>query len=106
MPIVAPAGLGALGAVGFQINAHFTDAHPEGFRGETRRERLAEYLVLNPASRVIGLPEGSWLEVAGSAIRLGGPWHAPCFSTDGVRELDAGARVESVLEPAGWTADD
>jgi dipeptidase E len=104
MPIVAPAGLRALGAVGFQLNAHFTDAHPEGFRGETRRERLAEYLVLNPTSRVIGLPEGSWLAVSGSAIRLGGPWSAPCFSHDGVRELDAGARVEEVLEPAGWAA--
>jgi dipeptidase E len=103
MPIVSPAGLGALGVVGFQINAHFTDAHPEGFRGETRRERLAEYLVLNPASRVIGLPEGSWLEVAGSAIRLDGPWGAPCFSTAGLVELETGTRVESVLEPVGWT---
>jgi dipeptidase E len=102
MPIVAPAGLGALGAVGFQINAHFTDAHPEGFRGETRRERLAEYLVLNPASRVIGLPEGSWLEVQGPAIRLAGPWGAPCFAAPGVTELASGARVEPVLEPAGW----
>lgn len=104
MPIVAPAGLGALGMVGFQINAHFTDAHPEGFRGETRRERLAEYLVLNPASRVIGLPEGSWLEVSGSAIALGGPWGAPCFTSAGVQELEAGARVEMVLEPTGWTS--
>lgn len=102
MPIVAPVGLGALGAVGFQINAHFTDVHPEGFRGETRRERLAEYLVLNPASRVVGLPEGSWLEVHGAAIRLAGPWGALCFGADGVRELNAGARVETVLEPAGW----
>lgn len=106
MPIVAPAGLGALRAVGFQINAHFTDAHPEGFRGETRRERLAEYLVLNPESRVIGLPEGSWLEVAGSAIEMGGPWSAPCFDVDGVHELAAGARVETVLEPMGWTSGD
>jgi dipeptidase E len=102
MPIVAPVGLGALGAVGFQINAHFTDAHPEGFRGETRRERLAEYLVLNPASRVIGLPEGSWLAVQGPAIRLAGPWGAPCFAASGVTELASGARVEGVLEPAGW----
>jgi len=102
MPIVAPAGLGALGAVGFQINAHFTDAHPEGFRGETRRERLAEYLVLNPASRVVGLPEGSWLEVQGSAIRLGGPWGAPCFTASGLSELVVGERVEGLLEPDGW----
>jgi dipeptidase E len=37
MPIVEPpAGFGALGLVRFQINAHFTDAHPPGFQGETR----------------------------------------------------------------------
>ncbi len=101
MPIVAPAGLGALGVVGFQVNAHFTDAHPPGFRGETRRERLAEYLALNPASRVAGLPEGSWLTVAGDAITLGGPLAALCFTSLGTVELTPGARVEPVLEPDG-----
>lgn len=107
MPIVAPAGLGALALVRFQLNAHFTDAHPAGFRGETRRERLAEYLVLNPAMRVLGLPEGSWLTVDGPAITLDGPHEAPCFTAHGVVMLAPGARVESTLEPdgppsAGW----
>jgi dipeptidase E len=101
MPIVAPAGLGALGVVGFQVNAHFTDAHPPGFRGETRRERLAEYLALNPASRVVGLPEGSWLTVAEAAITLGGPHAAPCFTSSGVVEVAPGDRLDSVLEPDG-----
>lgn len=101
MPIVAPAGLEALGLVDFQINAHFTDAHPPGFRGETRRERLAEYLVLNPGARVVGLPEGSWLRVAGAEIMLAGPHAAPCFSSAGECVLQPGSPVHTTLEPAG-----
>jgi dipeptidase E len=59
--------------VPFQINAHFTDAHPPGFQGETRRERLAEFLVANPSLAVVGLPEGDWLHVAGASVTLRGP---------------------------------
>ncbi len=99
MPIVSPNGLAALALVGFQINAHFTDAHPPGFRGETRRERLAEYLVLNPAARVVGLPEGSWLRVDGAEITLEGPSAAPCFTSGGALLLAPGALVSADLEP-------
>ena len=74
MPIVEPPrGLAALGLVPFQINAHFTDAHPPGFQGETRRERLAEFLVANPSLSVVGLPEGDWLEVDGPSVNCTGP---------------------------------
>lgn len=90
MPVVAPMGFEALGLVPFQINAHFTDAHPPGFRGETRRERLAEYLVLNPQVRVIGLPEGSWLEVNEQRVVLRGPHNAPVFAARGVTMLATG----------------
>jgi dipeptidase E len=80
MPIVEPPrGLGALGLVPFQINAHFTDAHPPGFQGETRRERLAEFLAANPSSTVVGLPEGDWLRVEGGAATLVGPHDAVLF---------------------------
>ncbi len=74
MPIVEPpGGLEALGLFGAQINAHFTDEHPAGFQGETRRQRLDEFVVANPGVTVIGLPEGSWLEVEGRDVRVGGP---------------------------------
>jgi dipeptidase E len=80
MPIVEPpAGFGALDLVRFQINAHFTDAHPPGFQGETRRERLAEYLVANPEARVLGLPEGDWLAVDGASVTLHGVHPAALF---------------------------
>ena len=76
MPIVQPTSFKTLALVDFQINAHFTDAHPPGFQGETRRERLAEYLAANPSMRVVGLPEGDWLRVTGDDVWLEGEHEA------------------------------
>jgi dipeptidase E len=73
MPIVDPRGMDALGLVPFQINAHYNNALPAGHQGETRNQRLAEYLVVNAGARVLGLPEGNWLEVRGERQILGGP---------------------------------
>ncbi len=72
MPIVDCGGFDALGLIDFQINPHFTDAMPEGHKGETRRQRIAEYLVANPRSPVVGLPEGDWFRVADRQTRLHG----------------------------------
>lgn len=79
MPIVDPGGFDALGLVSFQLNPHYTNALPAGHQGETRDQRIAEYLVANPAQRVLGLPEGDWLRVADSQINLYGPWPAQWF---------------------------
>lgn len=79
MPITQPESFKALGLVGFQINAHFTDAHPPGFQGETRRQRLAEFVMANPSISVIGLPEGTWLRVRGNSVMLRGQHSAPRF---------------------------
>jgi dipeptidase E len=79
MPIVEPRSFDALSLVSFQINAHFTDAHPPGFQGETRRQRIAEFLLANPTLPVIGLPEGDWLEVRDEEITLKGVHPAPLF---------------------------
>ncbi|MEI7446466.1 MAG: dipeptidase PepE [Burkholderiales bacterium] len=76
MPIVDPGGLQALDLVPVQLNCHFTDAMPPGHQGETRRQRLAEFLVLEPAETVIGLPEGDWLSVRGTSVTLHGPFDA------------------------------
>jgi len=72
MPIIEPPSLRALGLVQFQINAHYTDVHPPGHQGETRAERLAEFLSLQPAVTVIGLREGALLHVNGGKVRLWG----------------------------------
>lgn len=80
MPIVDPGGLEALGLVPFQVNPHYTNAHPPGHQGETRDQRLAEFALANPALPVIGLPEGDWLRVSGGAVELCGPHPAVLFS--------------------------
>ncbi|HKO15181.1 MAG TPA: dipeptidase PepE [Gemmatimonadaceae bacterium] len=79
MPIVQPPSLEALGLVPFQINAHYTDAHPPGFQGETRAERIAEFLELNPEQVVVGLPEGSMLQVEQNSVALHGDAGARLF---------------------------
>ena len=72
MPIVDPGGFDALGFVPFQINPHFTDAMAPGHFGETRSERLAEFVAFNPSVPVLALPEGSWVRRAGADYALGG----------------------------------
>jgi dipeptidase E len=72
MPIVEPSSFDGLGLIPFQINPHYTDAHPDGHRGETRRMRIKEYLVANPDQTVIGLPEGARLRRMGEALTLEG----------------------------------
>jgi dipeptidase E len=79
MPIIDPAGLDALGVIDFQLNAHYTNAVPEGWMGETRDQRLAEFVALNPTVPVFGLPEGDWLRVRGETITLHGPFAAKWF---------------------------
>ena len=63
MPIVGTPSLESLGLIPFQINPHFTDAHPPGHQGETRSERIAEFLSLNPRRSVVGLREGALLRI-------------------------------------------
>lgn len=79
MPIVDPHGFDALSLVPFQINPHFTDSLPTGHQGETRSQRIAEFLVAQPQACVIGLPEGDWLNVSEERILLCGPHPATVF---------------------------
>lgn len=79
MPIVDPGGFDALGLIDLQLNPHYTNALPAGHQGETRDQRLAEYMVLQPEVRVLGLPEGDWLRVKGAQAHVGGPFPARLF---------------------------
>jgi len=76
MPIVDPGGFDALGVLAFQINPHYTNVMPPGHRGETREQRLLEFVAANPQVHVLGLPEGDWLTVRGNEITLCGPHDA------------------------------
>lgn len=102
MPITQPDSFRALGLVGFQINAHFTDAHPPGFQGETRRQRLAEFVAANPGVSVLGMPEGTWLKVRGNSVVLRGQFDAPRFRLDAADvTLNRDSDLASELEPQG-----
>jgi dipeptidase E len=79
MPIVDPHGFDALNLVSFQINPHFTDELPAGHQGETRSQRIAEFLVAHPQACVVGLPEGDWLHVSRDRVLLCGPHPATVF---------------------------
>jgi dipeptidase E len=80
MPIVEPPSFDALNLVPFQLNPHYTDYHPPGHMGETRDERLAEFVHVNPGVRVVGIREGTMLRVEGEVIKLLGGKPARYFS--------------------------
>jgi dipeptidase E len=72
MPIEAPVGLEALGLLPFQINPHFIAGAPIAHAGESRIQRIKEFLIRNPELSVLGMPEGSLLSVEGEEITLHG----------------------------------
>jgi dipeptidase E len=58
MPIVEPESFAAFDLIPFQINPHYLDAHPQGHAGETREQRIEEYIAANADRYVAGLREG------------------------------------------------
>jgi dipeptidase E len=102
MPIAEPGGFDALGLVPFQVNPHYLHGNPPGFEGETREARLLEYVELHRDVTVVGLREGTMLEVVDGAIRLIGahPCRVVSFGRAPV-ELDATADVSFLLTGDG-----
>ena len=72
MPIIEPESFKVLNLIPFQINPHYLDANPEGHGGETRQQRIEEFLLANRDMYVVGLREGCLLEVHGDKIELKG----------------------------------
>ena len=70
MPIIDPKGFDCLSLVPFQINPHYLDKNPEGHGGETREQRIEEFLEINPETYVVGLREGTMLRLEAGELRL------------------------------------
>ena len=98
MPIVQPDSFDGLGLVPFQINPHYLDPPTDSTHmGETREQRLLEYLEEN-ATPVVGLREGGWIRVEDERAWLGGARGARLFRRDReAEERPPGADLSDLL---------
>jgi len=79
MAIVEPCSFKSFGLIPFQINPHYLDANPAGHAGETREQRIEEFIEVNPGLYVVGLREGTMLLIEEGKMKLIGPRKARIF---------------------------
>lgn len=83
MPIIEPRSFNALQLVNFQLNPHYTDHSPVGHNGETREQRLAEFMVLNPQIPILAIVEGTALDINQNTMRLTSGLSGPTSQSNG-----------------------
>ncbi|MDA3817759.1 MAG: dipeptidase PepE [Prolixibacteraceae bacterium] len=79
MPIIDPKGFDVFNLIPFQINPHYLDANPDGHAGETRQQRIEEFIEINPHLYVVGLREGTMLRLDDNKLSLIGAHPARIF---------------------------
>jgi dipeptidase E len=89
MPVIEPDSFGAFNLIPFQINPHYLDANPAGHAGETREQRIEEFIEVNPGVFVAGLREGCLLLREGENIRLTGNRNVRIFRK-GISPIELG----------------
>lgn len=72
MPIVEPESFNTLNVIPFQINPHYLDDHFTNHGGETREQRIMEFLAVNPLIKIVGLRERTAILVEGENVELVG----------------------------------
>jgi dipeptidase E len=99
MPIIEPESFNCTSLIPFQINPHYLDANPEGHGGETREQRIEEFMEVNQEIYVVGLREATYLLVEGNKIELHGirpmrifKYGKPAF------EVKSGENIEFLLK--------
>jgi dipeptidase E len=89
MPVVAPKSFNALGLLPFQINPHYSNVIPTNHNGETRDQRLQEFMQMNPGLPIVALPEGTYLLLEANLLVFKGDYEGTLFYWD---EKDALAK--------------
>lgn len=99
MPIIQPLSFQTLGLIPFQINPHYLDANPAGHGGETRQQRIDEFLAVNRNTTVAGLREGCLLYLESRQLQLIGHKSLRLFRFDEEpRELEPGSDLSFLLQ--------
>lgn len=87
MPIIWPSSYEALGLIPFQINPHYTELLPPEHQGETRDDRLKEFMNLNPGIPVLALRDPSALRLDSGRLSLLGNQDAKLFLNGSIRAV-------------------
>lgn len=97
MPIIYPPSFRTLGMLMFNLNPHYLDPdHQSKHMGETRATRIKEYHAFNNVP-VLGLREGSWLDVKGNTITLKGSLNARIFrQNQPAEEVETGSDLSQL----------
>jgi len=99
MPIIEPESFTCLNVIPFQINPHYLDANPEGHGGETREQRIEEFLVVNPDKYVAGLREACLFRIQGNKIKHVGSRNLRVFKQGlETKEYSSSDNIQFLLE--------
>jgi len=99
MPIIEPESFNCTALIPFQINPHYLDANPEGHGGETREQRIEEFLQINRDIYVVGLREATYLLVENNNISLHGSRPMRIFKYgQSAYEVNQGDDINFLLE--------
>jgi len=99
MPIVELSSFRCLDLIPFQINPHYLDGNPPGHSGETREQRILEFLAVNRDIKVAGLREGCLFWIEGNSIEIKGNKPLRVFKYDKpAAEYEEGEALDFLLE--------
>ena len=86
MPIIMPKSFDSLNIFPYQINPHFISGKLVGHNGESREERLEEFLIANPKETIYALPEGTALLIEDSEAEVIG--HSEILKFEYQKEIE------------------